>query len=109
MHEDRANKANPGAAPQVRNDRRQFDAALQAIEERLVSGTQRMDAIETAMRSNTAMVQEVLDIMSTAKAGLRALGWLGTGVRWLGGVAAACAALWALYQSIRNGAPPPHQ
>lgn len=100
--------------PAAHPARRHSDAALRAIEARLGAGTQRMDALEAAMRANTAMtagnealLKEVLDIMTTAKAGFRALGWLGAVVRWVGGLAAAGAALWALYQSIRNGTPPP--
>lgn len=106
------NENTDGAEMAPADRRRHSTAALRAIEARLVAGTERMDALEDAMRrntamtaSNTALIQEVLDIMSTAKAGFRALGWLGTGMRWLGGVAAACAALWALYQSIRHGGP----
>ena len=98
----------------IKTERRASAATLLGIEEQLAAGTERMDAFDATLKANTELIgavakqiQEVLDIMSTAKAGFRALGWLGAGVRWVGSVVAACAAVWAFYQMLRNGGPPP--
>lgn len=87
--------------------RRSSDGALAAIEERLNLGHARMDALESAVQRNTELTQDILSIMDTAKAGFRALGWLGVGVRWLGGLAAAGVAIYAAIYAITHGGQPP--
>lgn len=87
--------------------RRASDDTLAAIEERLNIGHARMDALESAVQRNTELTQDILSIMDTAKAGFRALGWLGVGVRWLGGLAAAGVAIYAAIYAITHGGQPP--
>ena len=50
--------------------------------------------------------QEVKEILVTAKAGLRVLGILGTGVRWCGYIAAAGAAIYTFWYLLIHGHPP---
>lgn len=74
---------------------------LAAIEARLARGDARMGRIETSIESNTAATLEVRDLLGTFKAGMRFLGWLGNGFKWLGALAAAIAAIWSVLDHYR--------
>ncbi len=50
---------------------------------------------ELTAKINT-MTEEMVDLFAAAKGAFRVLGWFGTCVKWLGGIAGAGAALWAL-------------
>lgn len=65
----------------------------------------RMDTFEAQLGTNTKMTRdisadtgELLDILKSWKGAMRFFGWVGTGVKWLGGIAAAWFALWQLWQ-----------
>lgn len=66
--------------------------------------------LEVEIKANTRLtnglqegVTEVLDILGTAKAGLKALGILGNVLKWSASFVAACAALWAAIHQIGGG------
>lgn len=50
------------------------------------------------------MVHEMVELFSAAKGFFKMLGWIGSGVKWIALVVAACAALWALL--MHGGVPP---
>lgn len=79
---------------------------IERIDQRLDNGSARMDLMQGELTRNTEVTTEVRDVLNMAKAGLRVLGGIGTAARWLGGIAAAAAAIWALWQAIRHGTPP---
>lgn len=79
---------------------------LQSIEERLQRGADRMDEMQEELSANTTVTTEVRDLLQTAKGGLKVLGWIGSFVKWAGGIAAGLAAIWALLQAaLHNHAP----
>lgn len=87
---------------------------LSAFEKRQISISERMDLMDTeikinirATNLNTGLTQEILDLFSDFKSGFRVLGWLGTGAKWLGGIAGAGVALWAAWQTLTHGGVPP--
>lgn len=62
----------------------------------------RLTQLESEMKTNTALtsglqtdVSELLDILTTAKSGLRVLGVLGAVIKWTAGIITAAAAIWA--------------
>lgn len=64
----------------------------------------RVGNLERGLASNTAMtaavktdVTELLDILNTAKGGLKVLGGFGSVLKWSLGIAAAAATLWATF------------
>lgn len=94
---------------------------LTAIHERLNAGDQRMEGIErqvaentrltientTLTRDNAETTQDIKDLMVAAKLGFKVLGGLGVAFKWLGGIAAAAAALYSAYLVFRNGGSKP--
>lgn len=81
--------------------------SMQAIERCLQTGEHRMGGIEAELRTNSTTTTEVRDILDTAKVGLRALGAIGTLVRWAGYLAAAGAALYTGWHMITHDGKPP--
>lgn len=69
--------------------------------------SERMDKFERAMEENTGMTRDIRDLMLTARTGFKVLGWVGTGARWVGGIAAAIAAVYSLIYIIMHGGQPP--
>ncbi|WP_141104009.1 hypothetical protein [Noviherbaspirillum denitrificans] len=67
-----------------------------------------MNKLEAGINANTAEIQkntrlteelkadtrEFLEVFNAVKGGFRVLGWIGTGAKWLGGIAAAGTALY---------------
>lgn len=49
------------------------------------------------------MTEEMVDLFAAAKGAFKVLGWIGSGVKWTAGIAAALGALWLL---VRGGLPP---
>lgn len=94
---------------------------LTAIHERLDAGDKRMEGIEAQMTENTRLTientrltrdnaettQDIKDLMVAAKLGFKVLGGLGVAFKWLGGIAAAAAALYSAYLVFRNGGSKP--
>lgn len=70
---------------------------------RLQKGDRRMGAIETDLKLNTSTTLEIRDLLTAAKGAFRVLGWIGVGVKWVGGLAATAVGVWSLIDLIRNG------
>lgn len=49
------------------------------------------------------MTEEMVDLFAAAKGAFKMLGYIGTGIKWVGGVVAAVVALWV---AIKTGFPP---
>ncbi len=79
----------------------------QAGEKSRLELKEQLTGFEGKLAENTAVTGEILEIMSAAKMGFKVLGWVGTFVKWGGGVAAGFVALWALWQAIKHGTPYP--
>ncbi len=77
-----------------------------SIAERQAINT-RMTAIEQTLGRNTDMTSELLDVISAVRGGFKVLGWLGTGAKWIGGIAAAATAIWVLIYMITHGGSKP--
>lgn len=82
------------------------------IERRLDSGAKRMDDIEAKLadaheeiKRNSEITEDIREILSAGKLGLRVLGGIGQAVRWLGMLAAAAVAIYGAWQAIRGNAP----
>lgn len=63
------------------------------------------------LKANTALTvkvneltSELVDLFTAAKGAFKVLGWIGTGVKWVSGVAIAAGALW--FVITHSGAPP---
>lgn len=81
-----------------------------AVLQKLEAGEKRMDGMDTKMSEQSEMLTSlmeklsiILEIFEAAKGGFKALGWLGTGIKWIGGIAGALAAIWAFVQTIKTG------
>lgn len=57
--------------------------------------------------TNVASTKEMVEIFGLAKGGFKVLGWIGTAVKWVGGLATACIGIYALVQAILHGGMPP--
>ena len=95
---------SPEAQPQ---DRRTHDARLDAIENQLREGAQRMDGMQTELTRNTEVTTEVRDLLAAYKSGMRVLAGLGKVAVWVGKLAAAGAAISAFWYAITHGGQPP--
>jgi len=80
---------------------------LQEVSQCLQLGEARMGNIETELRANSATTVEVREILSTAKAGFKVLGGIGTLVRWAGYLAAAGATIYTAWHMLTHGGKPP--
>lgn len=74
--------------------------------ERFREGKERMDSFDEKLTTNTKLTQTIhdntSDLVETFKAvkgGFKVLGWFGSLAKWLGGIAAAGAAIVAAYQA----------
>lgn len=90
------------AAPRDDEDR------LAGIEARLLEGSARMDRMQAELSANTAITVQVRDLLQTLRGGLRLLGWLGIAAKWIGAIAAAVTAVWALVHAAIHSGRPPH-
>jgi hypothetical protein len=80
---------------------------LQEIEERLDRGAATMREFRTELAANTETTNEVRELLEAGKNGLKVLGWIGVGAKWIGGMSAALVAVWSLiYAATHNGQLP---
>lgn len=86
---DDAHEALVAAIDAMQNEQREFRAEL------------RKNSELTAKINE--MTEEMVDLFAAAKGAFKVLGWIGTGVKWIGGVAAALGALWVIF---KGGFPP---
>lgn len=72
-----------------------------------VDRDKRIERIEVALKANTEVTEEVRDLLSAFRGGFRVLGWLGTGAKWIGAIAAAGMAIYtAVYAATHGGSLP---
>ena len=69
----------------------------------------RLIALETKMDVNTALTKgltddtrELLDLFSSVRSGLKVMGWLGALAKWVAGIIAAFAAVYAFLQNLKG-------
>lgn len=81
---------------------------------RLDSIESRMDALDAALKGNTAAtlegnrdVRELLEIFQAVRGGFKVLGWLGTAAKWIAAVVGAAGALWAVWHNATGGSGKP--
>lgn len=89
-----------------------LDHRFQGVEARLQAGDDRMFRLEEAILANTCLTKrtaddtrEMRELMEMGRALFKFAAGFGRFVRWLGGLAAAGAAIWAL---IVHDKPPGH-
>jgi hypothetical protein len=89
-------------------------SVVEDLRERLAEGDRRMAdmerqiaAMREELRDNSEITQDIREILTAAKVGLRVLGGLGQLVKWLGIVAGGVAAIYGAYQALRQGLPFP--
>lgn len=80
---------------------------MRMIEGQLASGSERMARIEGKLDANTETTEQVRDLLDGAKAFFRFASGFGRFARWVGGVAGAAAAVWALAYAMTHGGKPP--
>ena len=79
---------------------------MQAARERQQQSL-RMTQIEDLLAQNTAMTAQMLDVVKAVKGGIKVLGWIGVGAKWLAGIAAAVTAIYTLiYMATHGGSKP---
>ncbi len=79
------------------NERRASDPWRAEMQAKIEKQEKELIAIRKDLAENTKITRELRDIFVTVKSGARLLNWIGNGIKWIGGVAAAMAALWALF------------
>jgi hypothetical protein len=83
------------------------DERLTEIEDRLDKGSKRMQDLRDELAANSATTNEVRELLEAGKNGLKVLGWIGVGAKWIGAIAGALVALWSLiYAATHNGQLP---
>jgi hypothetical protein len=68
----------------------------------------RMTTIETKLADTQSVTHEVRDLLTAFKGGFKVLGWLGTGAKWVGGIATACVAIYTIGYMLTHGGQLPH-
>lgn len=85
---------------------------LDAVDTRLDRGSDRMDDMQAELAANTAVTNEVRELLGAVRSGLKVLGWIGTAVVWTAKLVAALAvagsAVYAFWHTLKTGQPP-HQ
>jgi hypothetical protein len=77
-----------------------------ANDKRMRDAERKLEEVARGLAENTIITVEVRDLLAAFKGGFRVLGWLGTGFKWLAGLAAAGLSLWAAWETFRTGHPP---
>jgi hypothetical protein len=89
------------------------DRALIAdmLEAAIAEVRKEQESIRAELKINTEttakikdLTEEMVDLFTAAKGAFKVLGWFGTLVKWIGGIAIACAGLWGLWTN--SGMPP---
>lgn len=75
--------------------------AIKADQKQIRAEIEENSALTRQLGDSTA---EMVEMFNAAKGAFKVLGWIGTGVKWAGGIAAAGAAFWALFHN--SGIPP---
>lgn len=62
----------------------------------------RMDRLDSGLQQNTAVTQEVKDILDTAKGAFKFFGHMGNAIKWMLGFGAAALAFWVALKDFRS-------
>jgi len=79
---------------------------VEGIDDRLKSGVARMDNMQAELKTNSAITNDVKEILDASRSGLKALGALGVVAAWVTKIGIAVGVLWGLYVAFKNGKPP---
>lgn len=98
-------------APDTLTSASEERTVIAAVLEAAIEEIRREQAdIRAELKSNTEvtaeikeMTAEMVDLFTAAKGFFKMAGWIGTGIKWVSGVAAALAALWLVF---KGGFPP---
>lgn len=63
---------------------------------------QALKDISTQLDQNTVLTADIKDFLTTVRGGFKVLGWLGSGLKWLGALAAAVLAIWAFLELLKK-------
>lgn len=80
--------------------------ASQRLMDKVDAQDLKIAAIQTELGQNTKVTTEVRDYLEAFRGGFKVLGWLGTGLKWLSGVAVAVLALWGAWKTATGGGLP---
>ncbi len=88
--------------------------ALAPLNARLDRGAEKMEGLTEGvsklgdeLKRNTGTTEEVRELLDLGKGGLRVLGALGAAFKWIGGLAGAGLAIYALIHALKTGTPVP--
>lgn len=85
----------------------QYDLAvhIERIDKSIASSAaeadNRMDRIDAGLQQNTAVTQEIKDVLDTAKGAFRMFDWIGSGLKWVLGLGAAALGFWVALKDFR--------
>lgn len=81
-----------------------------AVNERLDRGDRRFDQLDAEIAENTRLTREsaadlaaIRDVLTAVRGGLRVLGWVGAGMKWLGVIATAGVAIYTAVYALTHG------
>lgn len=87
--------------------------SIDAIKEEQILIRQEQSEFRAELKKNSEMTadnaestKEMVEIFGTAKGGFKVLGWIGTGIKWLGGISIAMAGMYAFFYALWHGIPP---
>lgn len=63
---------------------------------------QRMDRMDAGLQQNTAVTQEIKEILDTAKGAFRFFGHMGNALKWVLGFGAAALGFWVALKDFRS-------
>lgn len=80
---------------------------LALIHRRLDRGSERMDKMSEELAANTAITEEIRDLMTAARVGFKVLGAFGVFAKWIGMLAGAALAVYTLLYALTHGGATP--
>ena len=83
-----------------------IEASIEQINVNLEKHTevndQRMDRMDAGLQQNTAVTQEIKEILDTAKGAFRFFGHMGNALKWILGFGAAALGFWVALKDFRS-------
>ena len=67
---------------------------------------ERLETLESSVASMQLSIAQLLEILNTARAGANIIVYCAVFFKWVGIIACAIIAAWALYKATQNGYPP---